>query len=322
MFNLKLFLSNFNELIENLEKFYPIRGKNEKVVFRVLVEFLEKNNISYETQDFINIVPNGKSELVCDGLKIESLPSSFVSGKIGDKNLVSNILIREDFQEPNIAFNPYSREISLATFYSVPSITIRRSDVKRILEAENVRGKVKIKKEKFKSFNIIVGNFKNPKRLIFTHYDTVLNGAVDNSSGTAFLLSLLATFRDVMKENLFFICGSEELSYDKPYWGYGYRIAESEFEKFFETSKEIVVVDCIGFDKASFIEGDSFLKREAFPIKNFEKYENKIKVFSSISSKNIKEFYSFYHSNSDIKELLKEKYVIENFKKFVKLFRK
>ncbi|MEM5829936.1 MAG: hypothetical protein QXL82_00255 [Candidatus Aenigmatarchaeota archaeon] len=316
------FFINFQHAIKELEKFYPIRGKREKLAANFIMSFLEEKGISYEIQKFKNQVPNGKSKLICDGVEIKSLPSSFVSGKIRDKNLIPNILIRENFSEPNIAFNPYSKAISLATFYYVASLTISRNDVQKVLKADEIYGKVKIKKEKFTGYNIIVGNIKTSKRLIFAHYDTVLNGAIDNSSGTAFLLSLITNSKYLKEENLFLICGSEELSFEKPYWGYGYRIFEKEFEYLFKEVKEIIVVDCIGFDKPIFIDSDKNLKMEAFPIKNFEKYEKKIVVFSSISENNIKDFYSFYHSYLDTKKLLEKKYIEESFEKFLERIRK
>lgn len=302
----------WKSILNFLIKQYPIRGKKEKEVIRTISKILEENNIYFEIQKFKNTIPNGKSRLYIDGKEIESIPASFVSGKIEEKNLISNIIIKENFNTPSISYNPYCKDFSLATFYFSPSINIRREDVKKVLDAEVIEGYVKIKKERYKTGNILIGNTKNPKILIFSHYDTVLNGVVDNSTSISTLLDIILSkkTRDkILKEVLIVLSGSTELSYDKPYyWCYGYRVFEKENLDVLIKSKKIFVVDCIGFDKCSIIYNND-LVYEAFTLLNFEKIKNKTYLFTSINNKNLYFFYSFYHSYVDNINLIKDSFV-------------
>lgn len=306
-------------IINNLFKLCPIKGKKAIKAAKFIINLLEKYNIGYDIQKITNYIPSGKSKLKIDGENIECIPACFISGKIEEKNIVSNILPLENLESPLISFNPYCKEFSLVSFYFTPSINIRGKDVKKIIVAKEIKGKVKIKKEKIKAINISVGNIKNPKNLIISHYDTVLNGAVDNLSGISVMLDIIINKKEkILKNNLFVFCGSEELSYNKPiYWGYGYRKFEEEFFDVFIKTKNIFVIDCIGFDKP-YINKDEKLNFEAFPISNFQKIKNKIHLITSITSKNMKNFYSFYHSNLDVPTLLKEEYMENSIKLLIK----
>lgn len=310
----------FYNLLNKLSKLYPINGKREKLAIKFILKNLEEKNVSLDVQWFKNSVPNGKCKLEVDGEKIKCMHASFSSGKIDEKNLVANTIVRQSFESPNISFNPYCKDISLATFYFKTSICIKSSDVKKIIEAEYISGKVKIKKEKFKTANILVGKIRNPKKIIFAHFDTVLSGCIDNSASIALLINLIFEGKDkILKDALIVFSGSEELSFEKPYyWGYGYRIFESEFYEVLKKSKSIIVVDCIGFDY-SYISKDEELLKEAFPIKNFNKFFNKIFLLTSISQKNIKYFYSFYHSNLDLSNLVKDYYVQQAKRKILEI---
>lgn len=301
---------SWKSLVKEFSNFYPIRGKNALLIAERIISLLEENSIIFEIQKFTNYIPFGRSKLEVDGREIDSMAASFVSGKIDEKNIISNVISSSNIDDPNISFNPYSKTFSLASFYFVPSINVKRSDVQKIISAETIKGKVKVKKERIKAINIIIGNTKNPTNIIISHYDTVLNGAVDNTSGIVTILDLILHHKEkILEKNLFVLCGSEEFSYEKPiYWGYGYRKFEKEYEDLLSSSRRIFVVDCVGFDKVS-INRDISLLYEALPLSNFNKYKNKISLVTSISEKNIKYFFSFYHSNLDIPKLLKEEYI-------------
>lgn len=145
----------------------------------------------------------------------------------------------ENFEIPNINFNPFCKSVSLTSFYFTPSLAISKKDLHFIINVEEIEGKVKIKKEKFISRNLIIGNLENPRFVIFAHYDTIKKGAIDNSSGVAILLSLIKENPKTLSNTLFVFSGSEELSFEKPiYWGKGYRVFEEEFKEVLKNSKK------------------------------------------------------------------------------------
>lgn len=312
----------FSKFFTDISKFHPIRGKREMIMVKYISKTLENSNINFELQQFKNSIPTGKCKLDSDFGKIESMPASFKSGKINEKNLISNIIIKQDFEIPNISFNPYCKDFSLVTFYFEPSICVKSVDVKKIIESETISGIVKIRNEKFKTANIIAGDLTKPENIIFTHFDTVLNGSVDNSSSVALLLSLITEKikgNKNLEKSLIIFSGSEELSFEKPfYWGYGYRVFERDYFELLENSKKIIVVDCIGFDKC-YVSMNKTLLKEAFPIANLDKFSNKIYLVTSVSMKNIKYFYSFYHSTLDKPKLIKKNYIIQAKRTILKL---
>lgn len=271
-------------LIKSLSNFCPIRGKNEKKVVDFLLNILESFNV--EVQKFKNVIPDVSNSKIKPKI---GLISTFSSGKIyiEERNIISNFF---EFDRPNINFNPFCQDISLVTFYREPAITISKSDVEKLIELDEI--KVKIKKERFISHNILVGS-KNPRYVVFTHYDTVLSGVCDNISGTSFLIHFILKNQQYLKNTLFVFSGSEELTYyDSTYWGYGYRIFEEEHLDVLKNCKRIVVVDSLGLAK-SYIDKE-FLK-EAFPIKNLEIFKRKIFLITGIN----KSYWKIYHSNLD-----------------------
>jgi len=299
---------NIKDIIKELERFSPRRGKREELAFNFLTKILQENDIKFEIQKFKNAIPSYK---VKHNLEIDFIPNTFASGKIEEFVIVSNLEKRENFEIPNINFNPLSSGISLATFYYVPSVAISKKDLNRL--PENLKIKIKVKKEKFVSRNILVGNFENPKNIFFTHYDTVLNGANDNSSGVAILLHYILNNPHSLKNNLFVFCGSEELSFEKPYWCKGYREFEKEYSDLMNKTKRMIVVDSIGHEKPKVVKNKEFL-REAFVINNFEKFYEKIFLVTSIKGFSDKKYFSIYHSQEDTVDKLNEKYLLESLK--------
>ncbi len=295
------------EIVKVLENLSPRTGKREKKAKKYILDFLE--GVEVREQKFRNAVPKGSSKLLINGREIESLPSSFVSGKFEGKPLISSLHVSGRYYfSSNINFNPYSNTISLATFYFAPSIAVHRKNVGKILSAESVEAKVKVKKEKFVSANLIIGNLENPKALCFAHYDTVLNGAIDNSSGTAVLLHLIKIRPEILKKICIVLSGSEELSYDKPiYWGKGYRVFEEEYKSLLEKTKRIAVVDCVGFANPVLTKK---LLLEAFPVKMLERIKKKTFLVTGEIEK-LETLWKVYHSDLDRVNLLSEKYLKE-----------
>jgi len=290
------------EIIKKLENVTPRKGKNERKAVKIIKD--ELSGIEIYEQKFRNTLPIGEARLEVDGKEIKCEATSFISGKIDEKILIPSIYISARFfNHPNINFNPYCKLISLATFYFAPSLAIEKKNVKKIIDAEVINGKVMIKKEKYASENIIVGNLKNPKIAIFTHYDSVKKGAVDNSSGVSLLVHMIKERSDLLKKSVFIFSGSEELSFNNPiYWGKGYRIFEEEYKTLLENCKRIYVVDSLGFDEP--IITKDFLV-SALPLKNMEKW--KPKIFLLISE--IKKLWNFYHSDLDKLSVIKKDYL-------------
>ena len=295
------------DLVKRLEDLSPRYGKKEKEAFKLILQWLE--GIDIEVQSFKNSVPVGDAKLTVDGEEVECLPSSFVSGRLGEKCIVSSVHTSpEFFDEENINFNPYSKEISLVTFYFSPSVAVRREDVGKIATAEVIKGRVRVRKERYSSKNILVGNLRNPRYLVFCHYDTILSGAVDNSSGVSVCIELVKNYPEILSNVLVVFSGSEELSYDNPvYWGKGYRVFEEEFRELLKNCKAIFVVDCVGFAPAG-VTRDEKMLFEVFPVKSFDSVKQRLFLIS-VKEKYFKEMLSFYHSRLDVVDNLKESYM-------------
>ncbi len=52
--------------------------------------------------------------------------------------------------------------------------------------------------------------------LVFSHYDSISSGVIDNASGTALSLYLVINYPKLLEKTLFVFAGNEELSYDEP----------------------------------------------------------------------------------------------------------
>ena len=127
-------------------------------------------------------------------------------------------------------------------------------------------------KKKQNTYQILIGNIKTPRNIIFSHFDSIGNGAIDNASGTAIMIQVILSNKKSLKDNLFVFDGNEEISYDKPvYWGKGYRNFEKKYGKQISKAEKLIVIDCVGYDKLM----------------------------------------NVYHSDLDIPELIKESYLEE-----------
>lgn len=296
---------NFDKIsfIRDLLEFSPRQGKNEVKAAGLIISLLDKFGANYLVQTFGTKVPLIKrAELTADGKKIECKGCSFVSGEIENKDyLISNLTPSSCFLEyPNINFNPKCKTISLDNFYFAPAVTIKTSDLSKVAKAKKVKGKVQVLPFAYESANILVGNIKDPKNILFAHYDSVEKGATDNASGVAVLMDLIISHPETLKGSLYVFSGNEELSYDKPtYWGYGFRAFEKEYYSIMAAAGEIMAVDCVGNGKTN-VSCDPHLIKLAFPISNIDKWSGKISVVFGDFDK----LMSVYHSNNDdIKEL-------------------
>ncbi|MDE1833278.1 MAG: M28 family peptidase [Candidatus Micrarchaeota archaeon] len=294
--------------IRMLERLGPRRGKRELEAGRILKRKLASYGVDFQIQQFRNHLPHFSSfSLMADGDSVECMPTALRSGGISSKPLISSMSVSgRYYEEPNINFNPYSDAFSLATFYRAPSLTIKRKDVRRIIDARSVEGRVRVTKLPHRCENIMAGNLKNPRHILISHTDSVLGGALDNASGTAMLLELASEGR---KDTLFLFSGCEEMSFDEPiYWGRGYRVFEEQYKGLMERAKRTIVVDMVGSNSPSLIE-DKRIRMSAFPIKSQRLWERAL-----IMSTGGDEWRPIYHSMEDRIGLIKGRYLEESYR--------
>ena len=306
---------DYKKIVKDLVSIGDRQLERETQAFLYIKHFLDMNNVSYSLQKYNTFVPKFlKYSLVADGKKIDCLPSGFVSGKIEDKHSIISTISGIEFVEdlPNINFNPECKGISRGDHYNAPALSVKYSDITKICNAKKVEGELLVEKTKHESVNILVGNTKNPKNILFSHYDSIQCGAVDNASGVALSLDLIVNNPEILKDNLLAICGNEELAYDKDYyWGYGYRVFEKKFPIHFQNAKKIIVLDSFGFTEPV-LNKDIDIVILGFPVYSLKKYIKKISMISG----EISELMKFYHSDLDIPSLIKENFY-NNTKKMV-----
>ena len=303
--------------IKKLIDLSPRQGANAKKTADFIIAYLKQNNIKTTAENFPLEIPIiKKAVLLGDGKSISCAGCSFVGGAIENKDYILSSLIpsRYFLDKPNINFNPKSNFISLSNFYFAPAVAVKSSDLKKITKAKKVKGEVIVEKFKGKIPNITVGNKKNPKTIIFSHYDSIGPGAIDNASGVAVCLEVIVKFPQVLKDNLFVFDGNEELSYDYPtYWGKGFRIFEKKYLSIMEKSKKILILDCLGNGKTQKTNNLNVLKL-AFPIKNIKKWQKK--TFTLFGD--IEKLMGVYHSSGDNDSQLEEKCLKESVRALIK----
>jgi len=302
-----MFLFNTKKFIQELTALKNRQAENETKAALLIIKYLQVAKVSFKQQFYFTFIPKFlKSELLIDGRKINALPTSFVSGKINKQTKIISSLISSQpfFYQSNINFNPKSSTISKSNHYFAPSFAVAFKDILKIKTANKIKGVVKVKKYKHRSQNIIIGNLKNPQTVIFSHYDSIGPGAVDNASGVALSLDLILNHKNSIKENLFVIAGNEEFSYDQTvYWGHGYRVFEKKYFQLLKKAKRILVLDCLGYDNPILHTNPSLVKL-GFPIKNLGKLAKKITMLSGSFDK----LMPVYHSELDLPHLIKKSF--------------
>ena len=303
------------DIIKDLEKFSP-RNNEESLnnTSKYIKENLEKVGVDSFDQYFKVSIPfdEGSYILLDNGEKIIGKANSFVSGYFEEKNIYSSQNISQEIRIPHINYNQYYDAFSGVIFYDFPVINIKKPDLIKVINSEEIKVYVNVKRKLIKTENILVGNIKNPKNIIFTHFDTIFNGALDNSSGIATLLYGIINNKINIKENLIVFSGCEELSYDRPYyWGYGYRVFEYEYKEILEKGKKIIVYDMLGHSKP--ILTKDYIK-EAFPIMSEYLYEKSILISESNN-----DWIKFYHSDADTIDKINEDYIEEGLNLLLKI---
>jgi len=302
---------DYLKFIKQILSFSPRQGGKELLVAKFIEDNLEKYGVSYQSQIFNSSFPDcKKAEIIADGKPIVCMGTSFVSGKIADKShLISSLTSSQTFRDENINFNPKSNYFSLSNYYFSPSVCVKKSSLGKILAASDVQAEIVVKKREHQSKNILVGNLIRPQSIVFTHFDSVEMGAVDNASGVSVLMKLVLENQSLLNSNLFVFAGNEELSYDEPvYWGHGYREFEKKYSNLLSQARKIIVVDSVGNDKPN-ISKDKDLQKLAFPVKKLKDLSKKIiLIYGSLDK-----LMEVYHSNGDNISQINPEYLDESF---------
>jgi len=297
-------------IIKRITKLGERQGKNILLVQKIITDILDNEGINYIIEKNLEMMPVWKkSALYIDGKKIDSLPTSFNSGKIESNYTITSSLISSKYflDTAHINFNPKSSIISRANFSFAPSFAVNRKDIQKISKADKILGEVFVNKIKTELPQILVGNAKNPRNIIFSHFDSVGTGAIDNASGTAVCLGAIIQNKNILENSLFVFDGNEEISFDYPiYWGKGYRNFEKKYSRIMKKASRIVAVDCVGYSKSEIIKDEKVLKL-ALPLNDNKKYKEKMYLIASDYDK----LMNVYHSDNDRLSLITEDYLSE-----------
>lgn len=295
---------NRNNFIQTLTDLGERQLQKETAAEVLIEDALREEGVTYHIQEFSTDIPRyTHCSLFVDGKPLEVLPSGFISGTVTDNHTLLSSLIssQKNLYDANINFNPSSIRISRSNHYFAPAFSIARADVQKVILAKEIEGKLEVEKTRHVSKNILVGNATDPKVIVFSHYDSIACGAVDNASGTALALELIAENQKLTGSVLFVFCGNEELSYDEPvYWGHGYRCFEKEYAGLLKQASKILVLDSFGHTKP-IVFSDPRTLTLAFPIKEIKAYAEKTSVIAG----DINALMEFYHADSDVPQNIK-----------------
>lgn len=292
-------------LICEFHKLSPRLLDNQIKTANLIKSIFSDRSIEFTTESFPTLTPVfTKFELKVDGQKIPCQPTSLVSGTI-DKNchIVDSSIEYADYNKPNLNYNGKSDAISRASHYPVPSLAFSRLNLQLVKNATSISGLVEVKKVPHTSQNIILGNFSNPTNMVFSHFDSLEGGAMDNASGTAASIITIINHPELLTNNLFILSSDEELSFEKPdYWGKGYREFQKLHTNLFDSTKKIYLIDGLGLTPATAHQHEI---KEFFPIIDIEKYIPKTFAISC----DIPPQWSVYHSSEDTPEKLNQQYL-------------
>lgn len=239
------------DFIKKLTSISPRYGVDEMKGAKVITDELGKLNINFVEEKFESAVPRiTKAELFADDVAVPCVGSGAVSGVIPDgKYLVSSFGYSGEEVPYNISYSPFTDEISVADVSKVPSMTISRKNVAKIIFAKDVHGLIEVNEEKFATENILVGNLVDPGNIVFAHFDSIIGpGALDNAAAVAVMFESIIDNPELLKNNLFIFAGNEELSYDdyKSRSGHGFREFEILHSELLKNAKQIIVIDGVG----------------------------------------------------------------------------
>jgi len=298
------------QFILSLTRIKHHQMEKETQAANLICAMLNTHYIPYTKHYFNTKIPKfNKAILLADTIQIPAIATSLVSGTIDNNHSIISSLISSQkiINEPNINFNPCCTSISRSNHYFAPSVAISREHLPLVCKAKVIKGLVQITSVPHRSLNILVGNLKHPRTVVFCHYDSISVGATDNASGVAVLLDLIISHPDTLKNTLFVIAGNEELSFDYPiYWGRGYRAFEKAHVRQLAGAQKLYIIDSLG-NGQNILFNDPAIVRLGFPIVNLAKWSRKISMLSG----NLDKLMEVYHSDLDTPEVLNERYIYD-----------
>lgn len=243
----------FSKLLQDLTSISPRRGENEEKAFKIIINYLKESNLDYKVQSFEVEIPEFfNTYLIADKKDIPCIGCSFNSGKFtNDSPLLSIYGAKSDV--PAILFNPISEGISLQSHKEFPSVSINKDYVIDILLAKEVKGEVNVKNGKYVSNNIVIGNYTNPRKIVFAHYDSIVgSGAIDNAGSVDVVIKTIIENKNLLNDYLFVLAGAEEESFSAKDSCYGFEVFDKEYKKIMSQANEIIVLDGVGVSIPTF----------------------------------------------------------------------
>jgi Iap family predicted aminopeptidase len=299
---------NIKDIAAKLVALGERQGKTTLRAAKILTDTLRAAETPYSIEKVAASLPRGTATLTIDGKRIPCAATAMKSGVIDSAYPLTSSLIPSRYliDVANINFNPISDGLSLSNFYFAPSVAIYRKDVPRVMRAKKLRGAVRVRKERINLPQILVGNKKNPRTIIFTHYDSVGGpGAIDNASGTAVCLWLCVNRPNLLAHTLFVFDPNEEISYDYPtYWGHGYRAFEKKYARLLQNAKRVIALDSVG-NGAPIIERNPAVVKLALPLANVTSLSADVLTIEG----DIPHMMTVYQSEIDTIDLLSEKHL-------------
>lgn len=311
-------MNTFNpiEFINQLCALGERQFEAEKKAALIIKNICTENKIDFQIQQYNTFIPKFiTTSCVIDGESIDCLPTGLKSGEINSKNAIISSLIssQKNFYDTNINFSPASEAISRSNHYQATSVAIAKSNLEIIVNAKEVHIKTEVQKTKHQSENILVGNIINPKTIIFSHYDSIETGAIDNASGVAASIKAIIENPKLIQDNLFVIAGNEEISYDETiYWGHGYRVFEEGFENQIKQAQQLICVDCIGYSDTVIFE-DVQTVTLGLPLKKINEYISKTIMISG----DFEGLLKVYHTKDDTPEKIIPEFFEKNYQSFL-----
>lgn len=303
--------NGYQKTIKDLVRIGERQLEGETAAARYLLGRLAGGGVPVREQNFSTSVPRFKeAALWADGRPVRCEGNGLVSGRIKDKcHVVSSVIDQSIMRyDRNINTNPFCRSaISKGNFYFAPAVAVDHRGLAQVLCAKRVQGQLAVKKEKHRAVNILIGDRKAPRTVVFTHYDSIGPGAIDNASGVSVLMNIIDKDPDYLADKLFVIAANEEVSYDLPlFHGHGYRIFENKAAALLKGARQIVCLDSVGQTPAAIIK-DPMIAVKAFPLMNARKWDKKISVIAG----DIDALMPIYHSDLDDGRGIKFKHLVQ-----------
>lgn len=294
-------------LLTKLTEIGPRYADKEMVAAKIIGNELNSNSIPFITQPFSAEVPIcTKANLTADGENILCVGSTLISGEIPDGEFLISHFGYSGDTPYNIAYSPVTDNISVVDHFKVPSVTISRKDIIKIIMAKEIRGAVEVERKEISTENILVGNVQEPQNIVFAHFDSIIgDGAVDNAGSVTAMMGCILNNRSLLNSTLFIFSGNEEMAYDDyKLSGYGFRVFEAEYSKLLEKTRKILVLDGVGVGEPALTQNgvDWVLQ-----LKMLDKIRGKVFWLQNDQTPVLQ----YFHTTEDTKDIIEDKYLLE-----------